>query len=330
MIPTINKVVRVYLESATIERLKCGKPGAGTVGNTRAGVRKFLQYVETRELLGDKYKSEDLVGNIPISYITPRIVRKYLALLLKDGVKPVSAVSYVQQFRQLFARWTHPYYEDRGWKIPQFPTIVGHANPPRYNRPKPEQLAQVKAWYLSLTERVKIDLVRRSETPDSSSLVPHPSSLNLWYVTTMMLEFGVRNGDVLRLKRTNFIEVGDKRYLTYTPHKTENSSGRIVKWPIHPDFWSILTAIFTANGEDTPTIDYDVTFGELNRRMRGFGFAGTKGAYELRKICIDHVYQRFGAEIAVSISGDDIKTIMHYYADPAQPNIGELKVVDLI
>ena len=36
MIPTINKVVRVYLESATIERLKCGKPGAGRgacVGN---------------------------------------------------------------------------------------------------------------------------------------------------------------------------------------------------------------------------------------------------------------------------------------------------------
>ena len=34
---------------------------------------------------------------------------------------------------------------------------------------------------------------------------------------------------------------------------------------------------------------------------------------------IDHVYQKYGAEMAVSISGDDIKTISHYYADPAQP-----------
>ena len=34
--------------------------------------------------------------------------------------------------------------------------------------------------------------------------------------------------------------------------------------------------------------------------------------------------------MAVSISGDDIRTIMHYYADPAQPNIGMVRVIDLI
>jgi hypothetical protein len=50
----------------------------------------------------------------------------------------------------------------------------------------------------------------------------------------------------------------------------------------------------------------------------------------LRKICIDHIYQKFGAEMAVSISGDDIKTITKYYADPAQPNIGAVRVLDLL
>ena len=55
-----------------------------------------------------------------------------------------------------------------------------------------------------------------------------------------------------------------------------------------------------------------------------------EGAYELRKICIDHVYQKFGAEMAVSISGDDIKTIIRYYADPSQPNIGEVRIVGLL
>jgi len=34
--------------------------------------------------------------------------------------------------------------------------------------------------------------------------------------------------------------------------------------------------------------------------------------------------------MAVSISGDDIKTIIKYYADPAQPNIGALRVIDLL
>ena len=74
----------------------------------------------------------------------------------------------------------------------------------------------------------------------------------------------------------------------------------------------------------------DEVFEALNRQMRQLGFSGTKGAYELRKICIDHVYQQYGAEMAVSISGDDIKTITRYYADPAQPNIGAVRIVDLL
>ena len=42
------------------------------------------------------------------------------------------------------------------------------------------------------------------------------------------------------------------------------------------------------------------------------------------------IWQKYGAEMAVSISGDDIKTISRYYADPAQPNIGAVRVVDLL
>ena len=74
----------------------------------------------------------------------------------------------------------------------------------------------------------------------------------------------------------------------------------------------------------------DEVFIEMNRQPRFLGMRGNKGAYELRKICIDHVYQKFGAEMAVSVSGDDIKTISHYYADPAQPNIGTVRIVDLL
>ena len=63
---------------------------------------------------------------------------------------------------------------------------------------------------------------------------------------------------------------------------------------------------------------------------RALGFTGHKGAYELRKICIDHVYQKYGAEMAVSISGDDIRTITRYYADPSRPNIGTTRIIDLL
>jgi hypothetical protein len=74
----------------------------------------------------------------------------------------------------------------------------------------------------------------------------------------------------------------------------------------------------------------DETFSDINYDLRALGFRGTKGAYELRKICIDHVYQKFGAEMAVSISGDEIRTISKYYADPAQPNLGTIRILDLI
>ena len=68
----------------------------------------------------------------------------------------------------------------------------------------------------------------------------------------------------------------------------------------------------------------------MNRQLRALGFKGSKASYELRKICIDHVYQRFGAERATSISGDDIKTISRYYADPSKPNIGNVRILDLL
>ena len=37
---------------------------------------------------------------------------------------------------------------------------------------------------------------------------------------------------------------------------------------------------------------------------------------ELRKLCIDAVYRALGAEAAVQISGDNIATVLKYYADP--------------
>ena len=36
------------------------------------------------------------------------------------------------------------------------------------------------------------------------------------------------------------------------------------------------------------------------------------------------------AKMTVSISGDDIKTITRYYADPSQPNVGDLRVSELL
>lgn len=317
--PTMDKMIKVYSDAASIERLRTGRPNEATVRNTINGVRRFIQWMNERRIrLGYEYR--DLDDGFPlVSVIKPVLIHQYLADLLKRGFKPVTAMSYLNQLRQLFARWAQPYYEDRGWKIPPFPPFGKRPKAPRYNRPERSQLLRLKDWYETLRNKVSTGAGTELKFESRRRLV---GGRELWFAATMMLEFGMRNSDIMRLTRQNFVEYEGRIYLNYVPHKTEHSSGRSVKWPVHPILWEKL------NGE-LPILD-DETFDALNRQMRSVGFTGSKGAYELRKICIDHVYQKYGAEMAVSVSGDDIKTIMHYYADPAQPNIGDVRIIDLL
>ena len=294
--PTLSELKAQYLEAATIERLKRNKPSDNTVRNTLSGLRVFCSWLKTdAPELGEP-------GDLAVdALVTPKLLRRYVTSLLARGIRPISALSFVSQLRQLFARWARPYYEDLGWQLPVFPDLGGGAQLQRYRRPPTELIERVKDWYHSLK-------------PDMT-----------WYAATMMLEFAVRNGDVKRLERGNFVDVKGRVFLNYTPNKTSHSSGRVVKWPVHPDIWTTLERLRPWDRRMT-----DGPLNRVNRAMRELGFRGTKGAYELRKLCIDHVYQRFGAEMAVSISGDDIKTITRYYADPSQPNIGDLRVSELL
>lgn len=294
--PTLKELKAQYLEAATIERLKRNKPSDNTVRNTLSGLRVFCSWLKTDA--PDLGEPSDLAVD---ALVTPKLLRRYVTSLLARGIRPISALSFVSQLRQLFARWARPYYEDLGWQLPVFPDLGGGAQLQRYRRPPTELIERVKDWYHSLK-------------PDMT-----------WYAATMMLEFAVRNGDVKRLERGNFVDVKGRVFLNYTPNKTSHSSGRVVKWPVHPDIWTTLERLRPWDRRMT-----DGPLNRVNRAMRELGFRGTKGAYELRKLCIDHVYQRFGAEMAVSISGDDIKTITRYYADPSQPNIGDLRVSELL
>ena len=332
-VPTINKMVKVYADSALVERLKCGRPSVSTVRNTMTGVRAFLRWLGERGVWDASCEVGEGDGSPSVAIVKPKLVHRYLAHLLKMNVNPITAMSNVYQFRQLFAKWVLPYYEDHGWKVPQFPSFGKRSRAPRYNRPSPELLAKVKTWYEGLSAEcgggsAECGLLSAEQ---GGRVFPgrrrNVLARELWFAATMMLEFAMRNGDIMRLTGENFVVKEDKHYLNYTPNKTVHSSGRVVKWPIHPRIWSFLCS--SSSVPSLPALD-DEVFDALNREMRALGFTGTKGAYELRKICIDHIYQRFGAELAVSISGDDIRTIMHYYADPAQPNIGEVCVVDLL
>ena len=288
MTPTIEQAMRCYRIVAPIERAKTGRPSTGTVENVLRGTVKVCG-------------AAGVELTAPVTTLTRKKIDSALAAFVTQGLTRLTAWSYVCQLRGLFARWCRPYFADAGWEIQPLDIPAFRAQAPRYRRPSTEMLARVKAWYGRLEGE-------------------H------WFAATMMLEFAMRNGDVLRLRDEHFVERDGRRYLDYVPHKTALTSGRRVCWPIHETIWSRLDDYGGLACLDVT----DETFDEINRELRLLGFRGQKAAYELRKICIDHIYQKYGAEMAVSISGDDIKTITRYYADPAQPNIGAVRIIDLL
>lgn len=287
MEPTIRQVMEAYRAAARIERAKCGRPGIRTERNAVNGAR-----IVARAMAGDD------ALEMKFGAVGRRMLDRAIGRLVEKGTRRVTAWSYVCQFRSLAARWTLGYYEDLGWRVkpPEMPHFV--MAPHHYERPPEEVLSAVKEWYRNLEGEER-------------------------FAAAMMLEFGMRNGDVMRLKRENFVCRDGRWYLSYTPHKTSLSSGRRV-------FWPVTEAQKEELGVPGRTGVRPEVFERLNRQLRGLGLKGSKACYELRKICIDHVYQRYGAEMAVSISGDDIRTISRYYADPAQPNLGNQRVLDLL
>ena len=41
--PTMDKMLKAYVDAAAIERMKCGRPEKGTVKNTKQGVKRFVR-----------------------------------------------------------------------------------------------------------------------------------------------------------------------------------------------------------------------------------------------------------------------------------------------
>ena len=309
--PTIRMVLEAYRKFAAIERMRMERPCKQTVENAIGGTRRLCE-----------------IGGIsldePISVFSRRRLEQVFDATLRSELKPITVWSYFYALRKLFAKWTHRYYADRKWTIPplEMPSCQRHA--PRYMRPDSTVLAKVKEWYRNLEKR---------KDPRE------------WVLATLMLEFAMRNGDAERLRWSDLRVKNGTPILCYTPHKTRLSSGCTVAWPVHPDIWERLLAYHDIGiphnkrrgwrrneNRDSQLVvpcARDV-FVRLNKELRLLKiFTGQKACYELRKICVDHIYQQFGVEMASSISGDDIRTVTRYYADPSAVSVEGIRVVDL-
>ena len=321
-IPTIRMVIERYPKFAAVERMRMERPCEKTVKSAIGGTCRLCE-------IGCMSLDE------PITALTRRWLEQTLDTARSSGMKPITVWSYLYSLRNLFAKWTRRYYADAKWNIPplEIPSCLRQA--PRYIRPDTTVLAKVKKWYL--------DLEKRKDQRE-------------WVLATLMLEFAMRNGDAERLRWSDFRPVkpcshgaeenGNSVVLCYTPNKTRLSSGRVVAWPVHPDIWGRLEAYHYAGipynkrkgwgkneNRDSQLVvpcARDV-YVRLNHELRALKiFTGPKACYELRKICVDHIYQKYGVEMASSISGDDIRTVTRYYADPSAVQVEGVRIIDLI
>lgn len=312
--PTLNEVAEIYPKLAAEQRERTGgSPSPSCVYNNLIALQRVLHSLKWD-------------GTQPYDFVTrSTMMRLYEKWTVDDAMSRVTARSYLDQFRGCFAKWTHFYYEQLGFDVTdvKLPPIPKRA--PRYT----ERPVEYRIKVVELHKHLK------QVDPD------------VWFMMTMMLSFGMRNNDVLRLRWDNFVPEKDSIYLKYVPHKTRLTSGRVVNWPIDEQIWEEILEYKLSHSEypfawddpkQMPRFDSKVFVQSRRRRdidapcdgwqgfyvenrlckyMRDIGTTGCKAAYELRKLCACTVYKNFGQEAASALLGDDIATILRFYADPS-------------
>ena len=301
-VPTFKELFEIYPIIAEEQRQRTG--GRPSVTLSRMRMRDVKRCLT---VLGWDH-------NRPYTDLTGKQL-DWLFSYFKDygGHEPITAKQYVESIRSVCASWTHFRYEQYGYKVTSVKVPNLYLPPIRYREKSAELRKKTSEWYNGIYDK----------------------DIEVWFLATMMLQFGMRNRDVWRLTWDNFIREADGIYLKYMPNKTKLTSGRIVHWPVSDNTLPLINqykeshfiAPFVPSTNETSMSEKEVSFVKnmqfvraeerLCKHMRNLGFNGSKAAYELRKLCASMVYKNFGQEAASSITGDDIRTVLKYYADPA-------------
>ena len=329
---TFADLMKEYPKAAELERVKSGKPSETTVTNTLKAVTQFIC-------------AAGLAETDRCSKLTTDLFDVTITKLIKNGRARTTAWTYAAATQTASARWAGPYYRREGFKPPQF-VLPAKRNmkPQRYARPTKEQLDQVGTWYEKLWEE-----------PDKRLWLAATMMLQ-FAMRNGDAEKAAPDIFQKRTIKTKEGATVERMVLCYTPHKTSTSSGRSVAWPVAPTLWERIEearkSIKSATErtmEDAANLDFKegeayrsrrggigwwrikgegeskklipfghMTYQRINKVLRKIFPEAQKASYELRKICIDHIYQSRGPAMASAISGDDLKTVTYYYADPSQ------------
>lgn len=250
-------------------------------------------------------RESGLKGSDPIDAITYDVIERYIS---KFNIRNISKIGICYRLQSLLGRRERLAYRKHGFDVRPVDTPAIDDDTRAYASATEERVLRILEWYRAL----QFDQDQRKRI-----------------FAMLMFRYAMRNGDVARLRWRNFIVSGGKWQLNYIPHKTEKSTaGRSVKiWLNAAD--QVELANFRGSAKDDDFVIRRIGRGralrriqdELNDSLRAIGLTGSKGLYELRKMCIDRVYHLVGAEAASAYSGDDFKTIKFHYCDTSSMNL---------
>lgn len=316
-VPTFAKLIELYEEYAPKECAKNGRPEE----RAQMATVRYFGYLMKKCGFTETERCDKLTtGKMDLA----------IAEWIAEGKSRETAKSYAMSAKAITARWAIPMYEAAGWKVTPYemPVMRGRKDMKgvgaRYKKLKDETIEAIDKLYESLWHENM-----------------RPFEYKLWLYTTLVFKFAMRPEDTGRVtmeledeEHGRFVEHNGLHYLSYTPHKTRNSSGRHVNWPVHPEYWERIEECARVIGVegDRPLINSvrwvrDVlnmmlhSIEELRER--------SKWGYELRKLDMHRTFHKFGAEKVAAKSGDDIQTILQYYADISWVDVDKMNLDDL-
>lgn len=287
-VPTLGTLISLYMEM-------CGPTLTEHQRNVMNEIKKLMKFA-------------GLSGDMPSDLVTFDIIDRYAQ---SENVKAISRIGKCQRIQSLFGRKARMFYRRRGYDVTGVDVPVIADDSKAYQSLPQKTLFSLLGWYRSLQFR-----------KDGRGRI----------FVMLMLKYAMRNGDVERLKWSNFDRSGATWKLTYTPHKTEHSTaGRSVSiWLDAMDQIELEEWRGDAGDDDyvvpRKARKHGWSIAELQRVLnedirKACGFTGSKGLYELRKLCVDTVFHLYGAEAAAAYSGDDYKTVKFHYSDPSSLNL---------
>lgn len=287
--PTVAEVLELY-RRAVPDRV------AATANESLSATLALTERMVARLLAAN-----GMDDSVPFSSLNRRAMAKLADELRSEGLSPATVKSYLVAVQRLGAAWVQRICEELGREIRPIPMPDLPAAGTAYSTPPSDRLVAVKVWYNSLAASPR----RR-----------------LHAYAMLMYHFGMRNGDVDRLKWSAISEERGRTVLSYVPHKTRLKSPRTVRIEVcDVDAHHLRILRGSASADDFVISgggSHHQLRADLNRCLRELGFSGSKGSYELRKMCADEYARRHGVDTAKAVLGHTLVSgSTAHYVDPS-------------